>query len=1090
MHITPVNETRSISILSYNINGLENKYLYPTFFQYITQYEVFLLLETHLERGKMERAKTYFIGYQLVFEPAIRVHRFGRAIGGIIIGIKQEMIDMGVSYEIIHTDDKLIIKLQYKEQVYTLIPQYLRPSTWDHDFRKLSQIFQTADISNQIVIGDLNARIGEVNQSIGDIYRKKFYSGYDLRKSKDKIVNQKGSKFIQLCDDYNMLILNGITKGDKEGDLTYISTLGDSVNDLCAVSKEVLERIVEFRVEDKVWSDHFPILVRINIGSYSQTEEKMSLLPKLIWKENNKNNYQRRLNINLEVIQETTQSCLEAICKAISRSYPTQYSNKPTFQAKQKWYNNTCNKARLNSFNLLKIYRRTGDLDDKRRYSAAQIQYKNICNISKSAYYKSIGNNLNSIRNAGEWWKMARELRNESNFVGINITPEIFKCYYSSLLNNSEESTLIYYAPTYKEDVDLDTPIIMSELEKIFACVKRNKAPGEDRIPYEFYINGTEQLHTQLLNVYNNIFSSTNIDTSFTKTVIFPIHKKGDFNEPSNYRGISFMNCAAKIFMGIINERLYNWVEKHEILNEYQAGFRRNYSTVDNIYNLASIVELKLAEKKKVYSFFIDFKAAFDNISRQALIYKLFRMGISYKMVTLIERIYNNTQSAVWNGRELSDFFPTTKGVKQGCLLSPLLFALYINDLHEHIGGGLFVDNINIRSLLYADDIVLLADDIAILQKMIDKVETYCKIWCLEVNLSKSEIMVFRNGGKLSKHEKWMYNGREIKISNEFKYLGVTFTPKMKFLKHVQNRNKEAKNAINSTWKQFIGKADINMNAKWKLFLAVCRSIQTYAAQVWGFTYFEESNTLLRFFLKRILRVPSFTPNHILMLETDVEDTQIYTLGLHLNYLGKTLFQYSENRLPQKLTQLIYRKNTFWAKELKVLAESFSLEWSHVMSSQNNWFTFCQDIIKCIKLQIHNENIRKKENSQSQRIYRHLKTNIGHLYLNDKYSEEKIICIFKARSGMIPLEYNRFDQGDRNRECKLCNMREVETMQHFLGICPVLREFRMRSFRKPTLDEEEIIKILNGEEESGWNDLTNYIEVSYKYRQLLINEFN
>ena len=99
------------------------------------------------------------------------------------------------------------------------------------------------------------------------------------------------------------------------------------------------------------------------------------------------------------------------------------------------------------------------------------------------------------------------------------------------------------------------------------------------------------------------------------------------------------MNCAVKIMMGILNDRLFNWVEYNQILTEYQAGFRRNYSTVDNIYNLSSIVTLKLADKKKVYAFFVDFKAAFDSVSRKSLIYKPFHLGISYKFVRLIERI-------------------------------------------------------------------------------------------------------------------------------------------------------------------------------------------------------------------------------------------------------------------------------------------------------------------------------------------------------------------------------------------------------------------------------------------------------------------
>ena len=124
------------------------------------------------------------------------------------------------------------------------------------------------------------------------------------------------------------------------------------------------------------------------------------------------------------------------------------------------------------------------------------------------------------------------------------------------------------------------------------------------------------------------------------------------------------MNCIAKLFVGIINERLTNWIESNGILNEFQAGFRKNYSTVDNIYNLTSIVNLKFAEKKKVYAFFVDFKAAFDNVPRNSLIYKLHNLGVSTKIVNIIESMHENTLSAVWTSSEFSSYFRTLCGLE------------------------------------------------------------------------------------------------------------------------------------------------------------------------------------------------------------------------------------------------------------------------------------------------------------------------------------------------------------------------------------------------------------------------------------------
>jgi len=91
-----------------------------------------------------------------------------------------------------------------------------------------------------------------------------------------------------------------------------------------------------------------------------------------------------------------------------------------------------------------------------------------------------------------------------------------------------------------------------------------------------------------------------------------------------NYRGLSFIDCVAKIFTSLINNRLTEWVNESQILTELQAGFRKGFSTMDNIFNLCSLVHLRLAIKKgKLFAFFVDFSAAFDTICRKALIFKL-----------------------------------------------------------------------------------------------------------------------------------------------------------------------------------------------------------------------------------------------------------------------------------------------------------------------------------------------------------------------------------------------------------------------------------------------------------------------------------
>lgn len=462
-------------------------------------------------------------------------------------------------------------------------------------------------------------------------------------------------------------------------------------------------------------------------------------------------------------------------------------------------------------------------------------------------------------------------------------------------------------------------------------------------------------------------------------------------------------------------------------------------------------------------------------------------LGLS-TMLNLIENIYENTKSAVWTGSEISESFNTYSGVRQGCLLSPLLFTLYLNDLHNTLDGGLRVGGINIRLLLYADDIVLLSDNIHTMQKMINKLEAYCSEWNMEVNLEKSAMMVFRKGGRLSTQERWSYKGQQVKIVNEFCYLGVVFTPKMSFVRHLEQRNVLAKNSINCTWKNFLSKTTISLKSKWQLFQAVCRSVQSYGAQVWGCSLFNQVDVLQRYFIKRILRLPDFTPNYALSLETNAEDNHFYTLNLHMNYIFNTIFKYNENRLPHKLSVLILNKKCYWAKVINQLGADFNITFNNENISTQDWIRKGTLILQELKNKSYSEKIAGALSSNT-RFYRFLNHNIAEDYIKELENLNKVSIIFKTRCDMLPLNANSFRNED-NKMCSLCNIREDETIQHFIGKCPILREFRLRYFGKTTIEENELINILDGNLYDGWNIIYNYVTSALKYRKLLIDEFN
>lgn len=937
----------------------------------------------------------------------------------------------------------------------------------------------------KIVIGDHNARIGE-EQLLQEELLEELTTLSRSRKSNDEVVNSNGRNYIEFCNNNGLAILNGRTLGDEEGRFTFTNKNGSSVIDLCAMSYDMLNTVQRFEIEEQIWSDHFPVAVTLNTNSLHYNEsKKLNLPPKLMWKNHQKANYQIKLNENLPLLEHTTS--LHDYIALILKSYQNHTTSKKR-QFKKKWFDKDCMKARNNTMKSLRTLRSSDESGARDDYVEKRKLYQKLCKKKQMEYYYIIEHKLNFISDSKSWWALAQEIRQHENYIGCNIKAEDMMKYFDSLLNPAVKAPAICYAPNKVTHEILDRDFNLMEIREQFKKIKENKAPGEDRVPYEFFVHATDEFLMALVNDFTRILNGRDDYDMFRSSVIFPIHKKGDANLPSNYRGITFMNCIGKLMIGMVNSRLTEWIKREQVLNEYQAGFRKGYSTVDNVFNLVSIVSIKLAEKKKVYAFFVDFKAAFDRVPRNHLIYKLNTIGLSSKIIRFIEKVYTNTKSAVWTGEELSGHFETRTGVKQGCLLSPILFALYLNDLHDCLGGGLNIDEIKIRLLMYADDIVILAEEPKVLQSMINNLASYCNMWGMEVNQMKSEVMIFRNGGRLASNEKWNYNGEELRVVNEYKYLGITLTPKVSFTKHIKKKNEAAKACINATWRNFIGKQKIQLKAKWKMFLSVCRSIQSYGTQIWGNAYFDDVDQLYRFFIKRILKLPENTPNYIIALETGYEPGYIYTFAQHLKYVAKVLFDLDHERLPHKLAVKIVAKNIDWYKRFKEQLTSHSIEDHYVLLNKHSWYTASQQLINEMKITSYNEHVHKSQESQS-RIYKFLDNSLGATYCNEHFTQTQIGYIMRARADMLGLNGSRY--GTENEQiCSICNLREVETVQHFIGRCPIFSAIRMKHFNKRALSETEVIYTLNGCEDICWSPLYNYLRESLTYRKMLICEYN
>ena len=176
---------------------------------------------------------------------------------------------------------------------------------------------------------------------------------------------------------------------------------------------------------------------------------------------------------------------------------------------------------------------------------------------------------------------------------------------------------------------------------------------------------------------------------------------------------------------------------------------------------------------------FIDFRKAFDTICRTKLWTVLPKNGLRGKIAIALQSMYAIVKARVRAGGELTDVFLCPRGLKQGEVCSPVLVSLFINELTKDIiesgkhGIQLASDLIELLILLFADDVVLLSDSVFGLQTQLNILFNTAKRLDLIVNLDKSNIVVFRNGGHLALNETWYFGNEKLEVVNMYKYLGV-----------------------------------------------------------------------------------------------------------------------------------------------------------------------------------------------------------------------------------------------------------------------------------------------------------------------------
>ena len=296
---------------------------------------------------------------------------------------------------------------------------------------------------------------------------------------------------------------------------------------------------------------------------------------------------------------------------------------------------------------------------------------------------------MKSRNDPKSFWKTIKQSTKSSHkrISTDSIQGDKWYIYFKKLLNSPSDHTEqvdnnILENIRQENDCEiLNRPITELEVRESVFSLPSNKSPGPDGICSELYKVTLDYICPFLCKLFNELLDKGEAPQCFGESIISPIHKNGPIDDPGNFRGISLINNLCKTFMGIMNKRLQTWCDEYKVIDESQAGFRKLYSTADNIFCLHAVASKYLTKPTgRFYCLFIDFAKAFDSVEHEKLWDALFRKGIGGNFLLVMKSLYSNLKSCIKTSKGLTDYFHCTLGTRKGCKCSPIFFSIFIND--------------------------------------------------------------------------------------------------------------------------------------------------------------------------------------------------------------------------------------------------------------------------------------------------------------------------------------------------------------------------------------------------------------------------
>ena len=425
-------------------------------------------------------------------------------------------------------------------------------------------------------------------------------------------------------------------------------------------------------------------------------------------------------------------------------------------------------------------------------------------------------------------------------------------------------------------------------VEAVDNCVrqlKQGKAAGADGLMAEHFLNAHPIVIVELTKYFNALLRHHYVPNFFGLGIIIPLVKDmgGDLTSLNNFRGITLSPTMSKIF----EMCLISLFEDYLLTHDLQVGFKKNLGCNHALYMLRSVIEHYNANDTTVTICSLDMSKAFDKVNHSALFMKLMDRDVPLVFLNILIEWYSKCFASVkWNNC-LSSKFSISCGVRQGGVLSPLLFSVYINDVIlklQNSRRGCFIGHMYFGCILYADDIILISPSNTGMQDMLDICDIEIKWLDMKFNVKKS--MAMRVGSRYSVScAPLLIDNVALEYVETIKYLGITLKSEKKFTQDVHALKCKFFRALNGIYSKCGSK--MSEIVLIELIQSYCLPFLTYCSESFNLNKetVAELSSCWRKAVRKIFSLPPWSSINQILMFTSVLPLEYIIDQRRLNFI-------------------------------------------------------------------------------------------------------------------------------------------------------------------------------------------------------------